>query len=85
VSPRAPEDAVPSVLLTCVSGERCSVFFEPWGTEHVLSTEDWFRVESEAFATGSVEIGYVRQGIVVGFTADQPVRVTDRAGRELPI
>lgn len=76
---------VPHLALTCLSGQQCSVYFEPWGTEYILLSGDVFNVESSALATGDVEVSYVDGGIALTFTADVPIVVTDRAGKRLEI
>lgn len=77
--------AVPSMKLTCIEGERCSVYLEPWGTEYILLQGDVFHVQTEAFASGDVEVSYVHGGISLAFSTDDPVRITDKTGRNLPI
>lgn len=76
---------VPSLQLTCLDGDQCSVYFEPWGTEYVLLRGDVFHVETEALASGDVEVSYVSDGISLAFSADVPIRITDSTGRNLPI
>jgi hypothetical protein len=61
------------------------VYFEPWGTEYVLSREDVFQVSSSAFSTGDVEVSYAIGGISIAFTSSAPITITDKAGRILPI
>ncbi len=73
------------LTLTCLTGRQCSVYFEPWGTEHILVTGDMFHVESPALASGDVEVSYVDGGIALTFTADVPVVVLDGAGKLLDI
>lgn len=73
------------VALTCLEGEQCTVYLEPWGATFLLRKGDVFYVESPALASGDVEIGNVNGGISLSFMVDVPVTITDRAGRELPI
>jgi hypothetical protein len=76
---------IPGLTLTCVSGPQCSVYFEPWGTEYILLSGDVFRVETPALSTGDVEVSYVEGGIVLTFTVDVPIVVTDGTGKRLEI
>lgn len=76
---------VPSLRLTCIEGDQCSVYVEPWGTEYILLRGDVFHVETEALASGDVEVSYVNGGISLGFYADVPIRITDSTGRRLSI
>ena len=78
-------DRVPALTLTCLSGPQCSVYFEPWGTEYILLSGDVFRVETTALSTGDVEVSCVEGGIVLAFTVDVPIVVTDRSGKRLEI
>jgi hypothetical protein len=77
--------AAPSLLLTCLGRDQCSVHLEPWGTENILLRGDAFRIESEALASGDVEVSYVEDGISIAFSVDAPIRITDSTGRSLPI
>ncbi len=76
---------VPSLTLTCLEGDQCSVYLEPWGTEYILVKGDAFRVQTEALASGDVEISYVSGGISLTFLVDVPIHITDSTGRNLPI
>jgi hypothetical protein len=75
----------PSLKLTCLEGDQCSVYFEPWGTEYILLKGDVFYVQTEALAAGDVEVSYVNGGISLAFSTDVPIRITDSTGRSLPI
>ena len=75
----------PNICLTCIEGEQCMVYFEPWGTEYVLSRGDVFQVSSSAFSTGDVEVSYAKGGISIAFTSSAPITITDKAGRILPL
>lgn len=77
--------ALPSLTLTCLEGDWCSVYLEPWGTEYTLVKGDVFHVRTAALTTGDVEISYVSGGISLGFQTDDPVHITDSTGRTLPI
>jgi hypothetical protein len=61
------------------------VYFEPWGTEYILRSNDVFHVDTTALSTGDVEVSYVEGGIVLTFTVDVPIVVTDRTGQRLEI
>jgi hypothetical protein len=76
---------VPSLQLTCLEGDQCSVYLEPWGTEYVLLRGDVFHVQTEALATGDVEVSYVSGGISLAFYTDVPIHITDSTGRNLPV
>ena len=76
---------IPGLTLTCLTEPQCSVFFEPWGTEFTLRSGDVFHVETTALSTGDVELSYVDGGIVLAFTVDVPIVVTDRTGQRLEI
>jgi hypothetical protein len=76
---------IPGLTLTCLTGPQCSVYFEPWGTEYTLLSGDVFHVETTALATGDVEVSYDEGGIVLTFTVDVPIVVTDRTGQRLEI
>lgn len=79
------ETVFPSLTLTCVSAPQCSVYFEPWGTEYTLLSGDVFRVERAALSTGDVEVSHVEGGIVLTFTVDVPIVLTNAAGEQLQI
>jgi hypothetical protein len=78
-------ESVPRFIVTCVSGEQCVVTIEPWGTAHVLAPCDFFRVESWALATGDVEVSYDVGRVVLGFTSDDAITITNRTGERLSI
>ena len=61
------------------------MYFEPWGTEYILRSNDVFHVDTTALSTGDVEVSYVEGGIVLTFTVDVPIVVTDRTGQRLEI
>lgn len=61
------------------------MYFEPWGTEYILRSNDVFHVDTTAPSTGDVEVSYVEGGIVLTFTVDVPIVVTDRTGQRLEI
>jgi len=71
----------PIIKLTCLAGNECMVYFEPWGTEYVLARGEVFEVSSAAFSTGDVEVSYLAGGISLAFSSDADVTVTDGAGR----
>jgi hypothetical protein len=73
------------LTLTCLNVEECIVFFEPWGSEHVLRRGDVFVVRSDAIAKGGVEVSFVGSGLSVCFSTDDDVTVTDKSGAELNI
>lgn len=79
------ENPTPRITLLCLDVPQCMVYIEPWGTEFLLRTDDRFYVESNAFATGDVQIGFVEDGISLTFTSDDPIAITDRLGNDLPI
>jgi hypothetical protein len=79
------EQQEPRITLTCLEDDQCLIYFEPWGTELVLAKGDEFEVRSAAFATGDVEVSYLAGAIMLGFTSDDEITVTDRAGRRHPI
>ena len=74
-------NSTPRFQVTCLDGDECKVYVEPWGTEFTLQRGDAFFVESQAFATGDVEVSCVPGGISLAFTADVPIIITGRAGR----
>lgn len=76
---------VPHINMTCLDGDQCSVYIEPWGTELTLKQGDVFHIESEAFLTGDVEISRVPGGISLAFTVDVPIVITDGNGRRLNV
>ena len=75
----------PSIRLSCLDDEKCSIFFEPWGTEHVLLKGDFIFVKSEAFSTGDVEVSYVNGGVALTFTADDDIEILHSSGARLSI
>ena len=75
----------PILLLTCLGAEQCTVYFEPWGSEHVLKRGDVFNIRSGALAKGQVEVSVVPNGISVCFSSDDEVIVTDKSGLRLVI
>ncbi|HWH25192.1 MAG TPA: hypothetical protein VNT53_00920 [Pseudolysinimonas sp.] len=75
----------PHLTLTCIDEAQCKVYFEPWGTEHVLERGTVMYVESAALLSGDVEVSYVTGGITLVFTSDAPVTITDGTGRQLEL
>lgn len=73
------------LTITCLDGEKCIIYFEPWGTEHILSVGEIMYVDSPAIASGHVEVAYTDGGIVLAFTVDAPVRISNAAGQELKL
>ncbi|NYI99588.1 hypothetical protein HNR19_000287 [Nocardioides thalensis] len=71
----------PKLQVTCLDGEACILFLEPWGTEVEVRQGNGLTIESTAFLTGDVEIGFVPEGIMAVFTADVPISITDEHGR----
>ncbi|MFC4853010.1 hypothetical protein [Actinophytocola glycyrrhizae] len=76
---------MPSLKLTCLEGDQCSVYLEPWGREYILVKGDVFHVQTEALASGDIEISYVGGGISIAFYADVPIHITDGTARNLSI
>ena len=77
-------DAGPvTFILLCLEGEKCAVYFEPWGAEHVLHQDDFFRVRATGFHPEEIEVAYVRGGLLVTLAGGGAVEVTDKAGREV--
>ena len=74
-----------SLQLSCFDGDECIVYFEPWGTEHVLTREDHFRIETDALAKGAVEISVVSGGISVCVSSEDEIRIVNKSGTVLPI
>ncbi len=74
-----------SLILTCLTAEECVVYFEPWGSEHVLRQGDAFVVSSDAIAKGTVEVSFVPGGLSVCFSSGDEVTVTDKSGAVLGI
>lgn len=75
----------PRIKVTCLDGEQCSLYIEPWGSEFTILRGDVLFVESEALLTGDVEVSYVAGGISIAFTADVPIVITDLDGRRLSV
>lgn len=75
----------PSIRLSCLDEEQCSIYFEPWGTEYVLLKGDSFVVRSSAFTTGDVEVSYVTGGISLTFTVDDEIEILDSSGARLSV
>lgn len=75
----------PRLKTTCIDGERCTLYIEPWGTEFDIQRGDALFVESEAFVTGDVEVSAVPGGISIAFTADVPILITTLDGRTLSV
>ena len=75
----------PSLTVTCLEAEQCNVYFEPWGSEHILKRGDAFSVRSGALAKGKVEVSFVLNGISICFSSDDEVVVTDKSGKRLAI
>ena len=73
------------IALTCLVGERCSIFFEPLGTELTLTRGDIIRVASDAFMTGDVEVSLVPGGISLAFTREMPLQVWDGSGNAISL
>jgi hypothetical protein len=74
-----------TITLTCLNAEECTVYFEPWGSEHLLRQGDAFVVSSDAIAKGTVELSFVPGGLSVCFSSDDEVTVTDKSGAVLRI
>jgi hypothetical protein len=74
---------MPSLIITCLEGDACQVYFEPHGSEHTLVRGDAFLVEPPASMLDPVEVSYVAGGISVMVSSEALPRVTNRAGAEL--
>lgn len=75
----------PSIRLSCLSNEKCSIYFEPWATEHVLLKGDSIVVRSRAFSAGDVEASYVNGGIALTFTVDDDIEILHSSRARLSI
>jgi hypothetical protein len=69
-------------MLACLSGESCPVYIEPYGYELTLLAGERFWVESWAVAAGTLDIGYVPDGIWLGFDPLDAWVVSDLQGVE---
>ena len=74
---------LPYLVLTCLDGDSCMVFFEPWGSEHELRRDDVFTVYTSELSAGGVEVSYTARGISLMFYTDVPLTVVNKAGEEL--
>jgi hypothetical protein len=72
-----------TLIITCLEGDACQVYFEPYGSEHTLVKGDEFLVEPPASMLEPVAVGYVAGGISVVISSETVPRVTNRAGVEL--
>ena len=64
---------LPYLVLTCLDGDSCTVFFEPWGSEHELGRDDVFTVYTSELSAGGVEVSYTARGISLMFSTDAPL------------
>ncbi len=74
---------MPSLIITCLEGDACQVYFEPYGSEHTLIRGDAFPVEPPPSMLEPVEVSYVAGGISVMVLSEALPRVTNKAGAEL--
>jgi hypothetical protein len=74
-----------SFIVTCLDDEPCFVSFEPWGSEYLLESGDFLRIETRAFKTGNLEVSYGRGRILIAFMAPPDPKITNRAGDAVPI
>ena len=74
-----------TMLLTCLGGDECTVYVEPWGSEHLLKKGDLFTLTVSGSAASNVEVSYVANGIIVGIRDDVDATLTDRSGARLTI
>ena len=74
-------NVTPRIQVTCLHGERCQLYVEPWGTEFTVRRGEALFIESTALVTGDVEVSYAPGGISIAITADVEVSITDRKGR----
>lgn len=80
-----PSTPTPRIKVTCLEGDQCALYIEPWGTEFTVLRGDVLFVESEAFLTGDAEVSFVSSGLSIAFTADVPIVITDLDGRRLSV
>jgi hypothetical protein len=80
-----PLGPVPTLTLTCLEADECTVYFEPWGTEHLLERDNSFTIATWALASGHIEVSFVPNGIIVGITSNDEINVHDKTGIELAI
>jgi len=73
----------PSLILSCLDGDECIVYFEPWGSERSLKRGETLRVETDALVKAAVEVSLVPGGISVCVSSDDDVRIVDGLGREV--
>lgn len=73
------------LILTCIQGPRCNVYFEPEGAEMVLEAGDVFTVEMEGAGPGVPEISYLPSGISICAWDRAETRAWNRAGERLKI
>ena len=74
-----------SLMITCVGQEQCVVHFEPWGTEHLLRSDDWFKLTTNALASGHVEVSVTPDGLIVGIATDDEVQIINKSGSALDL
>jgi hypothetical protein len=75
-------DRIPRITLHCLTGESCQVFIEPYGWELTLLAGEGMYVESWGITAGTLEIGYVPEGIWLGFDPEDSWVITDGHGVE---
>ena len=73
-----------SVILTTFK-DPCMLYFEPWGAEYELLPSDVVTVQTDAFKSGQVEISYSVGSIVLAFTEDVEINVTNGNGQRIPV
>ncbi|NYJ02248.1 hypothetical protein HNR19_002946 [Nocardioides thalensis] len=73
--------APPRIQVSCLDGEECKLFIEPWGAEFTVRRGAAVSVESHAFAIGAVDVCCVADGISIAFTTDVPIAIVDGNGR----
>ena len=74
---------MPSLIITCLEGDACQVYFEPYGSENTAVRGDAFLVKPPASTLEPVEVSYVAGGISVMVLSKALPRVTNKAGAEL--
>ena len=74
-----------TILVSCLDEDQVTIQLEPLGSEHELRSGDHFRVEVEGDWGESIEVSHFPDRISVWINTSADVRVTNSAGKELPL
>jgi hypothetical protein len=69
--------------LLCLNADECTVYFEPFGAYHQLSSDDHFDVTISGQGSGDVEVAYRPEGITLWIWGGATYQIVNSEGTRL--